>query len=107
MRKHAVARIGFELQLALHAPEGEKSGWRECARLRCFWLTFGRGCTGLQLRPSPEQCGPDRSAIDEIVQVAAKVAVVVGAEKVPATVVDDVPMTEVDARRIPQPALCE
>src|ERR1700676_1540834 len=107
MRKHAVARIRFELQLALHAPEGEKSSWRESAGFRYTWLTVGRGFTTLQLCPSPEQCGPGRSAIDEIVQVAAKVAVIVGAEKESTTVVDDVPVTEVDAWRTTQPALCE
>src|SRR6202044_3293652 len=60
--------------------------------------------TRLQLRPPPEQCHPDRRAIDEIVQVAAKVAVIVGAKKVSAAVVDEVPVTEVDTWRITEPA---
>src|ERR1700722_19716426 len=100
MRKHAIAGIRFELQLALHAPEGEKSGWRESARLHYARLTVCRRFTRLQLRPPPEQCHPNRRAIDEIVQVAAKVAVIVGAKKVSTAVVDDVPVTEVDTWRI-------
>src|SRR5262249_28551992 len=40
-------------------------------------------------------------------EVTAKVAVIVGAEQVATTVVDDVPVTEVDARRLAKPALRE
>src|SRR5262249_31264958 len=84
-----------------------KSRRRKAARLCNLRMTNGCGCTTLELRPSPGQRGSDGRAIDEIVQVAAKIAIIIGAEQKSTTVIDDVPVTEMDGGRIAQPSIRE
>src|ERR1700733_4361726 len=99
MRQHTVASVRLELQLALHTTEDEKPCRRKSARGFYPRLTIDCGRASLEFRPSPKQRSSYGSAIDEIVQIPAKISIVVGTEQITAPIVDDVPVTEVDARR--------